>query len=125
MMNKVIPVLLHYGEEKHGNLSEATSLTFFVGEPFTVLSSVLCSNFLQKLAPTWDAYSTSAPEGVNVAHIDCTVHKAVCSAQGIRGYPTLKAFASGAETKYQGQRSVEGFNNFWTELLSGSKSSEL
>lgn len=56
----------------------------------------------KRLAPTWDKLSEeyASTEGVNVAKVDCTEHRPLCQAQGVRGYPTLKLFKSGADEKY-------------------------
>lgn len=46
----------------------------------------------KRLAPTWDQLSGefASNEDVNIATVDCTVHRDACSKQGVRGYPTLK-----------------------------------
>lgn len=57
------------------------------------------------MAPTWsslgDAYKEN--EDVNIAHVDCTQSKDICTGEGIKGYPTLKLYFNG-ETykKYSG-----------------------
>eukprot|EP01115_Flamella_aegyptia_P012926 TRINITY_DN6644_c2_g1_i1.p1 TRINITY_DN6644_c2_g1~~TRINITY_DN6644_c2_g1_i1.p1 ORF type:complete len:121 (-),score=42.99 TRINITY_DN6644_c2_g1_i1:143-505(-) len=66
----------------------------------------------KRLAPTWDELSEK-DLGVNVAKVDCTVHKEVCQGQGVRGYPTLKYFENGGEgVKYSGARTIEAFEEW-------------
>ena len=62
------------------------------------------------ICSTWeqlaDAYT-------GVAKVDCTQHKEVCSAQGVRGYPTLKLFKDGSEVeKYSGARSFDALSSY-------------
>eukprot|EP01094_Clydonella_sp_ATCC50884_P013023 TRINITY_DN23309_c1_g1_i1.p2 TRINITY_DN23309_c1_g1~~TRINITY_DN23309_c1_g1_i1.p2 ORF type:complete len:130 (-),score=39.35 TRINITY_DN23309_c1_g1_i1:169-531(-) len=66
----------------------------------------------KKLAPTWEELS-GADVNANVASVDCTVHKNVCSAQGVRGYPTLKLFVDGeAQDKYSGGRTLDALKKY-------------
>merc|ERR1719453_466636 len=61
----------------------------------------------KKLAPTWDQLADAGMDNVAVAKVDCTVSKTTCSAEGVRGYPTLKFFSNGGEgEKYQGGRDL-------------------
>lgn len=76
----------------------------------------------KKLAPTWTELSGkfSSHDKVQVAKIDCTVHKDLCSKQGVRGYPTLKYFKAGAGPdgeKYQGGRDIPSFTSFIEKQL--------
>jgi protein disulfide-isomerase-like protein len=71
----------------------------------------------KRLAPTWeklaDEVSSAGLNKVHIASVDCTVSRDVCSAQGIRGYPTLQLFKNGGEPiKYNGGRDLSALLDF-------------
>ncbi len=68
----------------------------------------------KRLAPTWEELSNEANLGATVASVDCTVEKDICSAHGIRGYPTLLFFKDGASegTKYAGGRDLGSLKEY-------------
>jgi len=74
----------------------------------------------KKLAPTWEELATKSKGKFNVAKVDCTVESATCSAQGIRGYPTVKYFSKGQPYDYNGQRTLESFTSFVVEKQGGA-----
>jgi len=66
----------------------------------------------KKMAQTWVdlAKDQAANENVVIAEVDCTVEQSVCQENGVKGYPTLKAFKGGKEIeKYAGGRDMASF----------------
>jgi thioredoxin domain-containing protein 5 len=76
----------------------------------------------KRLAPTWDELATkinlNANAGVKIAKVDCTKSTTVCSAQGVRGYPTLTLLKAGSEpTPYRGGRDAASLQSFLDENI--------
>eukprot|EP00429_Kryptoperidinium_foliaceum_P073657 CAMPEP_0176214496 /NCGR_PEP_ID=MMETSP0121_2-20121125/16202_1 /TAXON_ID=160619 /ORGANISM="Kryptoperidinium foliaceum, Strain CCMP 1326" /LENGTH=208 /DNA_ID=CAMNT_0017553587 /DNA_START=27 /DNA_END=653 /DNA_ORIENTATION=+ len=74
----------------------------------------------KKLKPDWDklmdAFADS-PSGL-VADVDCTTEgKALCDANGVRGYPTLKWGDPSALEDYKGGRDLDSLKKFAEENL--------
>ncbi|KAH3748672.1 hypothetical protein DPMN_183120 [Dreissena polymorpha] len=75
----------------------------------------------KRLAPTWDElavkYNIEKRE-VTIGKVDCTVETELCSAHGVRGYPTVKFFNLNKEgEKYADARTIEAFSKFIEERL--------
>lgn len=78
---------LPYGNgQRGGQVPSDPALTMLVTSP-----SYRCGH-CQRLQPTWndlgDKYNSMEDAKVYVAKVDCTASSDVCSAQGVRGYPT-------------------------------------
>jgi thioredoxin domain-containing protein 5 len=76
----------------------------------------------KRLVPAWDELGEKAGSGalgekVHIGKVDCTVHRDVCSANGVRGYPTLLLFKNGNKEgiKYSGAREVESMSSWVKE----------
>merc|ERR1711872_735255 len=65
---------------------------------------------------------------VTMGKVDCTEATALCSAQDVTGYPTLKFFKNGAEkddgVKYRGQRDLAALEKFINEKLGNEVADE-
>jgi len=73
----------------------------------------------KKLAPTWEELATKSKSSFNVAKVDCTVEKDVCSKFGVRGYPTVKVFNQGTPTDFKGARTLDAFTTFVEDIKNG------
>jgi len=75
----------------------------------------------KRLHPTWEDLSVKFNEkeekDVLIGKVDCTIETALCSAQEVTGYPTLKFFKSGTDSgvKYRGQRDLDSLVKFINE----------
>merc|ERR1719458_2406777 len=86
----------------------------------------------KRLAPTWEElaakHNKDVDSEVTIAKVDCTVATALCSAQDVTGYPTLKFFKNGAEkddgVKYRGQRDLASLEKFINEKLGNEVADE-
>lgn len=68
----------------------------------------------KRLAPTWEELgdAAAAVDGLNVGKVDCTAEKDICSAFGVRGYPTVIAYHAGYVYKYNGKRELDSLLEF-------------
>jgi len=64
----------------------------------------------------WEELGTDFADSstVLIGDVDCTQHQAVCSGQGVRGYPTIKYYKNGVTEgeKYSGGRSKDALKSF-------------
>jgi len=81
----------------------------------------------KKLAPAWSELAVEInddPEwGAQIASLDCTQHKEVCTENGVTGYPTLKYFdgSGAAGVKYTGARTKEALRDWLDNQLPGGE----
>ncbi len=56
---------------------------------------------------------------IHIAKVDCTVHRDTCSAQNVKGYPTVLFFKGGQKegTKYNGAREGPAMTAFLKEQV--------
>lgn len=69
----------------------------------------------KRLAPTWEELAKDLQDNsdVAIAHVDCTIHRDICTQAEVKGYPTLKAYHKGEEYKtYRGARDLETLKKF-------------
>lgn len=75
------------------------------------------------MKPAWAAaakYAESKYSNVVVADVDCTVEQNLCKKQGVRGYPTIKYWVGGTESKYSGGRTEEALTSFIDTKMGGT-----
>ena len=71
------------------------------------------------MKPAWDqlAGEYDGHASVTVGDVDCTVERDLCQNEGVRGYPTIKYWKGGAESKYQGGRDFAALKKFVESTL--------
>jgi len=107
------------------NLDEKNFASQVSGTPHFVMFYAPWCGHCKRLAPTWDElalkHAKDVDSEVTIAKVDCTVATALCSAQDVTGYPTLKFFKNGAEkedgVKYRGNRDAAALEKFIAEKL--------
>jgi len=95
------------------------------GSPHFVMFFAPWCGHCKRLAPVWEEmagkHNKDVDSEVTIAKVDCTVATALCSAQDVTGYPTLKFFKNGFEkedgVKYRGNRDAASLEKFIAEKL--------
>ena len=81
----------------------------------------------KRLAPTWEELAEKLNKDVNekvtIAKVDCTEAKALCNAQEVTGYPTLKFFKIASE-EFMGQRDITSLMKFINKKLGNKVADE-
>ncbi|CAG5133306.1 unnamed protein product [Candidula unifasciata] len=110
---------LEPGQAEHsvGAVKDLTDETFksaiSSGLHFVKFFAPWCGH-CKRLAPTWDDLAKDfQSHPVSIDRVDCTLHKATCDDNQVRGYPTLKLFRNGEFLKdYRGSRTLEELHEF-------------
>jgi len=114
------------------NLNENNFVSQVSGSPHFVMFFAPWCGHCKRLAPTWEELAGKMNKDVEaevtIAKVDCTEATALCSAQDVTGYPTLKFFKNGAEkddgVKYRGQRDLASLEKFINEKLGNEVADE-
>ena len=105
------------------SLTEANFVSQVSTSPHFVMFYAPWCGDCKRLAPTWEelAGKMNVEKEVTIGKVDCTEQTALCSAQDVTGYPTLKFFKNGAEkedgVKYRGNRDLASLEKFIKEKL--------
>ncbi|PSC75035.1 domain containing [Micractinium conductrix] len=71
----------------------------------------------RQLAPKWRKLAEALHGVVKVGAVNCEQQQALCQQNGIRGYPSMKAFSGGRLHDYQGDRSAKHLRDWALSLL--------
>ena len=108
------------------SLTEADFVSEVSASPHFVMFYAPWCGHCKRLAPTWEELAgkmnvEKEKREVTIGKVDCTEQTALCSAQDVTGYPTLKFFKNGAEkedgVKYRGNRDLASLQKFIKEKL--------
>jgi len=107
------------------SLTEDNFVSQVSASPHFVMFFAPWCGHCKRLAPTWEELAgkmnKDVEKEVTIGKVDCTEQTALCSAQDVTGYPTLKFFKSGAEkadgVKYRGNRDLASLEKFINEKL--------
>lgn len=66
------------------------------------------------MKPAWDKLASQFGYTYGIYDVDCTAEQALCQANGVRGYPTVKYFVGGDPEgkKYPGSRDFDALVEF-------------
>jgi len=106
-------------------LTEGNFVSQVSASPHFVMFYAPWCGHCKRLAPVWEELAgkmnKDVEKEVTIAKVDCTEQTALCSAQDVTGYPTLKFFKSGAEkadgVKYRSNRDLASLEKFIDQAL--------
>jgi protein disulfide-isomerase-like protein len=94
------------------------------GQPWIVMFHAPWCGHCKQLGPTFIQLGPRLRNRVNVGKVDCTVQKATCNEQKVKGYPTIKFIYSDSQVEYSGSRQLESMEDFALSFV-GKPSFEL
>ncbi|CDZ98780.1 Thioredoxin/protein disulfide isomerase [Phaffia rhodozyma] len=71
----------------------------------------------KKLAPTWKKLAEEIGPSITIAEVNCDERKALCSAEGVMGYPQLYLYAKGQKYEHNGGRTLDAMSKFAKKAL--------
>eukprot|EP01024_Parvocaulis_polyphysoides_P040237 TRINITY_DN36561_c0_g3_i5.p1 TRINITY_DN36561_c0_g3~~TRINITY_DN36561_c0_g3_i5.p1 ORF type:complete len:313 (-),score=52.23 TRINITY_DN36561_c0_g3_i5:136-1002(-) len=73
----------------------------------------------KELKPKYRTLSSSVKGVIKVGAVNCEQQKQLCQEQGVKGYPSIKAYTPNEKTpkEYKGERSAEAMQNFVLKLV--------
>ncbi|KAG5179567.1 endoplasmic reticulum-golgi intermediate compartment-domain-containing protein [Tribonema minus] len=120
--------LAHEDGEHALPIEEAAFPEFIAGNAYVIADfyapwCVWC----QRLAPTWEAFAETATEDMpqlRVIKVDCVANHALCSAQRIHAFPTIRFFKDGVAeaADYRRDRSLQALLEYSNALVGGDAS---
>ncbi|KZP14103.1 thioredoxin-domain-containing protein [Athelia psychrophila] len=66
----------------------------------------------KKLAPDWVRLARHLQNRLTIAEVDCEEQKALCSEQGVTGFPMLVYYSNGATSEYTSSRKLDKLKEF-------------
>ncbi|ELP92200.1 protein disulfide isomerase, putative [Entamoeba invadens IP1] len=118
-MNALLVLLIAFASASSEGLVSLTAETFptYKASGKTILVKFFAPwcGHCKRLAPTYVELATAMKENENVviAEVNCDDNREICTANGVRGFPTVQLFNGEAEpVKYQGPRTLEDLKKF-------------
>lgn len=120
-------------EEMHENGVHAVVVTKDTFDNFVSAQDYAFVNFYapwciwcQRLHPTWEQFAEKVEEEkmpIQVGQVDCVENSALCQAQKIQAFPTVRWFQDGEGVlpDYKSDRTVTAFNSFASRKLEANE----
>lgn len=106
-------------------LTEANFEASLAGKSSLVMFKAPWCGHCKKMTPDFDQVASEVnSDSTQLAFVDCTVHKDLCTKHGVTGYPTLKVFDAETGTDegkaYSGGRDQQSLRDYAAEHLKPS-----